>query len=60
MMCETGLCASDSVMYDGGEFVGSAEMIRVGIGGWNYEPWQGLFYPEKLPKSKGLPMPAAA
>lgn len=29
-------------------------MIRVGIGGWNYEPWRGLFYPEKLPKTKEL------
>lgn len=23
-------------------------MIRVGIGGWNFAPWKGLFYPEKL------------
>lgn len=22
--------------------------IRVGIGGWTFEPWQGTFYPEKL------------
>ena len=29
-------------------------MIRVGIGGWTYEPWRGLFYPEKLPKTKEL------
>lgn len=21
--------------------------IRVGIGGWTYEPWRGVFYPEK-------------
>jgi uncharacterized protein YecE (DUF72 family) len=27
-------------------------MIRVGIGGWTYEPWRGVFYPEKLPKTK--------
>ena len=24
-------------------------MIRVGIGGWTYEPWRGAFYPPKLP-----------
>jgi uncharacterized protein YecE (DUF72 family) len=23
-------------------------MIRVGIGGWTYEPWRGVFYPPKL------------
>ncbi|MDX3886295.1 MAG: DUF72 domain-containing protein [Sphingomonas sp.] len=28
--------------------------IRVGIGGWNYEPWRGAFYPEKLPQAKEL------
>lgn len=22
--------------------------IRIGIGGWTYEPWRGTFYPEKL------------
>jgi uncharacterized protein YecE (DUF72 family) len=29
-------------------------MIRIGIGGWTYEPWRGLFFPEKLPKTKEL------
>ena len=29
-------------------------MIRVGIGGWNYEPWRGLFFPKKLPKAQEL------
>ena len=28
--------------------------IRIGIGGWTYEPWRGLFYPDKLPHSKEL------
>ena len=23
-------------------------MIRVGIGGWTYEPWRGAFYPDGL------------
>lgn len=26
----------------------------IGTSGWHYEHWQGLFYPEKLPKSKWL------
>jgi uncharacterized protein YecE (DUF72 family) len=28
--------------------------IRVGIGGWTYEPWRGAFYPPGLPKSREL------
>ena len=28
--------------------------IRVGIGGWTYEPWRGVFYPEKLSQQKEL------
>jgi len=28
--------------------------IRVGIGGWNYEPWRETFYPEGLSKAKEL------
>jgi len=28
--------------------------IRVGIGGWTYEPWRGVFYPDKLSQKKEL------
>jgi uncharacterized protein YecE (DUF72 family) len=28
--------------------------IRVGIGGWTYEPWRGVFYPEGLPHAREL------
>ncbi|HEX6832330.1 MAG TPA: DUF72 domain-containing protein [Rudaea sp.] len=28
--------------------------IRVGIGGWNYDPWRNNFYPEKLARKKEL------
>lgn len=28
--------------------------IRAGIGGWTFEPWRGVFYPEKLPQAKEL------
>lgn len=31
-----------------------AGTIRVGIGGWTYEPWRGLFYPADLPKKQEL------
>lgn len=29
-------------------------MIRVGVGGWTYEPWRGAFYPPKLPHAKEI------
>jgi len=28
--------------------------IRIGIGGWNYEPWRGVFYPDGLGRAKEL------
>jgi uncharacterized protein YecE (DUF72 family) len=28
--------------------------IRVGIGGWTYEPWRGAFFPEGLPRNREL------
>jgi uncharacterized protein YecE (DUF72 family) len=28
--------------------------IFIGIGGWNYEPWRGVFYPKGLPQAKEL------
>jgi uncharacterized protein YecE (DUF72 family) len=28
--------------------------IRIGIGGWTYQPWRGTFYPEKWPQKREL------
>ncbi len=28
--------------------------IRIGISGWRYEPWRGVFYPEKLTQRREL------
>jgi uncharacterized protein YecE (DUF72 family) len=28
--------------------------IRVGVGGWDYDPWRGTFYPDGLAKTKQL------
>ncbi|OQW56160.1 MAG: hypothetical protein A4S14_10310 [Proteobacteria bacterium SG_bin9] len=28
--------------------------IRIGIGGWTFEPWRGVFYPPKLAQAKEL------
>ena len=29
-------------------------MIRVGIGGWTFEPWRGSFFPGGLPHAREL------
>jgi uncharacterized protein YecE (DUF72 family) len=31
-----------------------AGQIRVGIGGWTFEPWRGVFYPKGLPHAREL------
>ena len=28
--------------------------VYLGIGGWNFEPWRGVFYPKGLPQAKEL------
>jgi len=33
---------------------GPAARIRVGIGGWTYEPWRGHFYPSDLTQKREL------
>jgi uncharacterized protein YecE (DUF72 family) len=32
----------------------SEAKIRIGIGGWTYPPWRGVFYPDKLPQKQEL------
>jgi uncharacterized protein YecE (DUF72 family) len=32
----------------------AAGRIHVGVGGWTYEPWRGVFYPAKWPQAKEL------
>src|ERR1700733_601837 len=34
--------------------VGPAGKVRIGISGWRYVPWRGVFYPEKLTQKKEL------
>ncbi len=28
--------------------------VRIGVSGWRYSPWRGVFYPKKLPQKKEL------
>ena len=39
--------ASKSASQDSGQ-------IYIGIGGWTFAPWRGVFYPEKLTQAKEL------
>jgi uncharacterized protein YecE (DUF72 family) len=32
----------------------SEAQIRIGIGGWTYPPWRGIFYPADLPQKREL------
>jgi uncharacterized protein YecE (DUF72 family) len=34
--------------------VAKSGQIRIGIGGWTFAPWRGVFYPEKLTQAKEL------
>jgi uncharacterized protein YecE (DUF72 family) len=34
--------------------MGKAGQIRVGVGGWTFEPWRGVFYPKGLAQAKEL------
>ncbi|HXW42919.1 MAG TPA: DUF72 domain-containing protein, partial [Xanthobacteraceae bacterium] len=33
---------------------GKPGQIRIGIGGWTFAPWRGVFYPQGLPHAKEL------
>ena len=35
-------------------------LVRIGIGGWTYEPWRGTFYPDGLPQKRELEFAAHA
>jgi uncharacterized protein YecE (DUF72 family) len=35
-------------------------IARIGISGWVYEPWRGVFYPERLPQKEELAYAAKA
>jgi uncharacterized protein YecE (DUF72 family) len=37
-----------------GKTKASAGKIRIGVGGWTFEPWRGLFYPKGLPHAREL------
>src|SRR5665213_3269647 len=36
-----------------------AGVVRVGISGWTYKPWRGVFFPVKLPQKRELEFAAS-
>ncbi len=41
-------------MSEGDAATAGAAPVHVGIGGWDYDPWRGTFYPEGLPRRAQL------
>jgi len=37
-----------------GDMTARSGQIRIGIGGWNFAPWRGSFYPDGLPQAREL------
>jgi len=37
-----------------------SQNVRIGISGWRYRPWRGVFYPPKLPQKKELAFASCA
>jgi uncharacterized protein YecE (DUF72 family) len=50
-MCYMGMQSS---FRKGSKMAGKAGKIHIGIGGWTFAPWRGVFYPEKLAQSREL------
>ena len=51
---KTGRASTGSAQAGSGVEARMAGTIRVGIGGWTFEPWRGTFFPEKWPKAREL------
>jgi uncharacterized protein YecE (DUF72 family) len=58
MMRRNAGCVSIVLVSCHGRFAGltkkNSGTIRIGVGGWTYEPWRGTFYPDKLPQKREL------
>jgi uncharacterized protein YecE (DUF72 family) len=52
--CTPALRAALECVNCGSTLMSHTQRIRVGIGGWTFEPWRDNFYPAGLPHSKEL------
>ena len=46
--------SDDEDVPKGGKQNTSERRIRIGVGGWTYEPWRGIFYPDGLAQKREL------
>src|SRR5262249_60896876 len=44
----------ESLVTKSPKSAGKNGSIYIGVGGWTFEPWRGVFYPEKLAQAKEL------
>jgi uncharacterized protein YecE (DUF72 family) len=51
---EARFADADANADDDAEATVTGGVVRVGVGGWDYDPWRESFYPPKLSKSKQL------
>jgi uncharacterized protein YecE (DUF72 family) len=47
-------CGNNLAQARDGDMTALSGQIRVGIGGWNFAPWRGVFYPKGLAQAKEL------
>src|SRR5215510_10776981 len=48
------MCNARSIVTSSEMVETSTGSIRVGVGGWNHEPWRGTFYPANLAQQREL------
>ena len=56
----TGNIARNLARNKEGDDMTTSGIIRAGMGGWTFEPWEGTFYPDNLSKKKQLRIRLAA
>jgi hypothetical protein len=45
-------CGYDLALLGDTDMTPKSGQIRIGIGGWTFEPWRGLFYPKASPQPR--------
>jgi len=50
----TATCKSNLASVNDRHMTRQSGSIYIGIGGWTFEPWRGVFYPKGLPHAKEL------
>jgi len=47
-------CGDHVTLLGDTDMTPNSGQIRIGIGGWTFEPWRGVFYPQGLPHTQEL------